>query len=273
MSDAAEAYSKTLRSTINRLKQRGTYDHDTIHGIIDSAPIAHVSFNPTSLDDDPFPTILPMLAVTGSYTAPGADLTSPIAVYIHGHSASRFMKFPATRADDPNFDPLPGVPVCVSATHVDGVVLALTPFNCSCNYRSAVVHGYATTVDDPAEKMYALTLLTNNLVPGTWENTRVPPTAAEMQSTTVLRVDIVCASAKIRAWEAGNDKEDLDNMALRDRVWTGVVPMFTSHGIPVPAGENRVLVVPDRLEKFVAAENKKRATYANDVAGRPYIKK
>ncbi|KAF8964590.1 hypothetical protein BDZ97DRAFT_1815797 [Flammula alnicola] len=265
----AETYEKTPRSTVNRLKQRAVYDHDTIHNIINAAPVAHVSFNPTSLDDDPFPTILPMLASAASFTAPGAEETSPVAIYLHGYVSSRFMRLPTTKEDDG----LPGTPVCVAATLFDGVVLSLTPFNHSCNYRSAVIHGWANLVTDPEEKLYALKLITNNLVPDRWDNARVPPTEAEMKSTSVLRVDIASASAKIRAYAPGNDKADLDDDKIRQRVWTGVVPSAQIYGEPIPGPDNLVKTLPKYIGNWVKDGNRSREDYTRHVASLPGPKK
>jgi nitroimidazol reductase NimA-like FMN-containing flavoprotein (pyridoxamine 5'-phosphate oxidase superfamily) len=242
------------------------YDHATVHAIIDAAPVVHVSFNPSPLDDDPFPTVLPMIGCTGAYTAPGAAETSAVAIYLHGHAGSRLMRLPDTQSDDQPTG-LPGAPVCVAATLFDGVVLALTPFNHSCNFRSAVVHGYAVAVTDAAEKSYALQRITDNLVPERWENTRVPPTEAELKATTVLRVDVASASAKARGYAAGNDKADLANDEVRRRVWTGVVPAATVYGNPVPAAENLVQV-PEYIQRWVDEGNGSRQEYSEQVAAK-----
>jgi len=205
-----------------------------------------------------------MLGCFGSYNPPNATETSPPSIYLHGHISSRFIKLPtSSRFSD---DGLPGVPVCVAATHLDGLVLALTPFNHSCNYRSAVVHGYASLVVDPTEKMYALELITDNILRDRWENSRVPPTEAEMKSTGVLRVDIVSASAKVRAYTAGNDKADLENMEMRKRVWNGVVPSYVTYGEPVPAVDNMVEEVPRYIREWIDEQNEKTEGYARHVA-------
>ncbi|KAF9558897.1 hypothetical protein CPC08DRAFT_691582 [Agrocybe pediades] len=258
-----EVYEKTARSTVNRYRPRAKYDHETIHGIIDSSLVLHVSFNPTSIDEDPFPTILPMLGCTGSYTADGAQETSATAIYLHGHIASRFMKLP--NSPSVHDQALPGVPVCVAATHVDGIILAITPFNHSCNYRSAVIHGYATLVEDPGEKMYALKLMTDNMVPERWDNSRVPPTEAEMKSTGVIRVDIVSASAKIRAAPPGSDKTDVADEETRKRVWTGSVPTHIEYGTPVPAAENVKAEVPNYITNWISEENSKGEIYSRKI--------
>ncbi|KAF8994034.1 hypothetical protein BDQ17DRAFT_1392479 [Cyathus striatus] len=262
-------YDKTHRSTVNRLKQRAVYDQDFIHGIIDATPVLHVSFMPTSADEDPFPTILPMLGCIGTYTSSNSTGSYPAAIYLHGYVSSRLMKLPSSSEDEG----LQGTPVCVAASLMDGVVLALTPFNHSCNYRSAVVHGWATVVTDPDEKMYAMELMTNNIVSDRWNNSRVPPTEAELKSTAVLRVEIVSASGKTRVGSAGDDRADMQNEELRQRVWTGVVPSWTTYGDPIPAGTNYVEKVPEYLQKWLHDENAKGEQYAKEAAEKKALKK
>lgn len=253
------------------------YDYDTVHSIIDAAPVVHVSFLPTSIEDDPFPTILPMLGCTGVYPSKDGSDTS---VYLHGHIASRFFKLSGQGEDEGPYGlhrgPNGSIPVCVSATLVDGIVLAITPFNHSNNYRSAVVHGYASLVDDPEEKMWALDKITENVLKDRWDNTRVPPTEAEMKSTGVIKVEIVSASAKVRAGTNGDDKADLVwNKAKSDdqKVWTGVIPSWVTYGKPVPSVENKLKTVPEHITKFIAERNSYGEKYATEAAGMNYPKK
>ncbi|TFK38921.1 flavin-nucleotide-binding protein [Crucibulum laeve] len=254
-----EEYQKTPRSTVNRLKKRAVYDHDTVHNIIDSVPVLHVSFVPVSLEDDPFPATLPMLGCTGSFTSESPDAV--LSIYLHGYVSSRLMKLPASNVSE---EELPGTPVCIAATHLDGLVLALTPFHHSCNYRSAIVHGWAHIVTNSAEKIYALERITDNMLSNRWENTRVPPTKAEMDSTGVLRVDIVSASAKVRAGGPSDDRPDLKDEELTQRVWTGVVPSWIQYGEPIPGPNNHVGSVPDYITKWVQWENEKNGRQARD---------
>lgn len=232
--------------------------------IVDSAPVLHVSFIPGALDDDPFPAILPMIGCTGSFTPPNSEETSPIAIYLHGHISSRLIKLP--KSSNENND-LPGTPICIAATHVDGLVLAVTPFNHSNNYRSAILHGWANIVTDQAEKLYALEQITNHVIASRWQNS-IPPTDADLKSTGVLRVDIASASAKVRAAGPG-DSQDKD----RERVWTGVVPCWMNYGKPVPSGQNRVKEVPDHIDDWVSKENERNEMYARQVASQSYGKK
>lgn len=241
-----------------------------VHEIVNSAPVLHASFMPTRADDDPFPTILPMLGCFGSYNAPGAIEASPPTVYLHGHISSRFFKISSSSGKTPwEEDGLPGLPICVCATHMDGLILALTPFNHSTNYRSAVVHGYATLVTDPKEKDFALTLITDNILRDRWANSRVPPTEAEMKATGVIRMDVVDASAKVRAYTVGNEKFDIEDPEVSGRVWTGVIPSYVKYDEPIPARENLVKEVPAYITKWIDENNKKGEEYARAVAVKP----
>lgn len=159
-----------------------------------------------------------------------------------------------------------GIPVCVAATQLDGFVLALTPFNHSCNYRSAVIFGHAHLVTDDAERSHAMQLITNNLVPSRWENSRVPPTSSELKSTGILRVEIESASAKVRAGTTGEDRKDLKDEEMRKGVWTGVVPTYLTMGKPVEAPTNMRKGTPEYLKEWVEEENRKGERYACDVA-------
>ena len=95
-----------------------------------------------------------------------------------------------------NNDP-PGTPICVAATHVQRLVLAVTPFNHNNNYRSAIIHGWANMVTDQAEKLYASEQITNHVIANRWQNL-IPPTDADLKSTGVLRVDTASAGCWTR---------------------------------------------------------------------------
>jgi len=246
MSD--ETYPEHPRSTVNRYKDRAVYDFETIHTLVNTSPILHVSFTPSPIDE--FPTILPMIGAMGSYSSPSAPLSSgSLDLYLHGYVSSRLMRLPSGDSSEE------GVPLCIAATHLDGLVLALTPNHHSMNYRSAVLHGYASLVTSPEEKLYAMELVTDNLIPSRWENTRVPPNKAEMQSTSILRVSIVGASAKVRKGGPGEDKKDEKDEAVRGKVWTGVVPVWSTLGEPVPAEGNKV-DTPAHVKELVEVWNK-----------------
>ena len=187
-----------------------------------------------------------------------------------GHVSSRLMKIPPA-SDAGEAD---GLPVCIAATHVDGLVLALSPFSHSYNYRSAVLHGTATVVSEVEEKLWAMTLLTNGVLPQRWETSRNPPTNAEMQTTRVLKVRILSASAKVRAEGPHDERSDVQNEELVRRVWTGVVPVslaaleiffceptyvgiqvFEGFGEPVPSTYNGVPTIPEDIREYLRREN------------------
>lgn len=139
----------------------------------------HVSFqNPDP--EDPFPAMLPMIGFMASYGNPSATTSDPLDLYLHGYVSSRLMRLGATSTGEHE-----GLPVTVGATHLDGLVLALTPNNHSYNYRSVVLHGFASPVIDAEEKLWAMEKITNSVVTDRWNNTRVPPTKTEMTSTQV----------------------------------------------------------------------------------------
>jgi uncharacterized protein len=237
-----------------------------VHDIVDQTPILHVAFPPT--EDDPFPAVLPMLGSTGIFDESNAenveqDLNTPGSfptgdqkkenqlppgprnIYLHGHSAARL--FQSAKGNS--------IPVTIAASSMQGIVLALAPFHNSCNYTSVVIQGYASIVESESERLYALTQITDNLVPERWDNSRNPPTNAELTSTGVLRVEIESASAKVRVGGPGDDRADLKNEQVVQRVWTGVIPCWTTLGEPVPAPHNKVHRLPGYLKAFVEEAN------------------
>jgi hypothetical protein len=151
---------------------------------------------------------------------------------------------------------------------MQGVVLALTPFHNSCNYTSAIIHGYGSIVTSEAERLYALTRITDNLVPSRWENSRKPPTKAELTSTGVIKIDIESASAKIRVGGPSDDRADLLNEQVVGSVWTGVVPCWTEFGTPIPSSYNKVQRLPGYLKEWVDDENAKGKTEALEAIGK-----
>ena len=199
--------------------------------------------------------ILPMIGQTGSFQRPSADLGDVQDLYLHGYVSSRIMRLSRESSDGGGEEK--GLPITVAASHVDGLVLALTPnahsyvgLPISCmlsklirrvqNYRSAVLFGHASLVTDVDEKLFAMELITNSVVPQRWPNTRVPPNGAEMSSTSVLKVTIANGSAKIRQGLPHDEKYDIQDENVLDRVWTGVVPVYPTLGELVPGPYNRV---------------------------------
>lgn len=191
-----------------------------------------------------------------SYSDPSTSLSEPLDLYLHGYISSRLMKLPSSTSSDEEH---PGLPLTIAATHLDGLVLALTPNHHSYNYRSAILHGFALPVTDEAEKLWAMEQITNGVVSSRWDNSRVPPTKAEMVSTQILKVRIVDASAKVRAGPPGEDREDLKNMEMRQRTWVGVVPTWMRYGKPVPSKENLVKNVSDLIPAWLLDVMMKRA--------------
>jgi uncharacterized protein len=193
-------FPQTKRTNLKRLAKRGHFDHDTVYGILDEGFICHVGF---VVDGQPF--VIP----TG-YARVDDKL------YIHGSQASRMLRTLAN-----------GVDTCVTVTLVDGLVLARSAFHHSVNYRSVVIFGRATLVDDVDEKNAALFAFSEQVVPGRWDDVR-EPTEAELVQTTVLCLPLTEASAKIRTGPPIDDEEDY---ALP--MWAGVVPLKLVAGPPI----------------------------------------
>jgi nitroimidazol reductase NimA-like FMN-containing flavoprotein (pyridoxamine 5'-phosphate oxidase superfamily) len=135
-------------------------------------------------------------------------------LYLHGSSGARSLRVEGE--------------VCVTVTHLDGIVLAHTAFNHSANYRSAMIFGTPRVVDDPEEKLAGLRALTEQLAPGQWD-VLPHPTAKDLAATTVLALPLTEASVKIRTGPPLDDPED-----YAQPIWTGVLPLVQSWGAPVP---------------------------------------
>lgn len=203
------AYNKTDRTTLKRLPARGFYDRDVVHKILDEGFICHVGFVA-----DGKPVVIP----TG-YGRIGDKL------YIHGSQASRMLRTLKT-----------GVAACVTVTLVDGLVLARSAFHHSINYRSVVIFGNATLVEDPKEKSAALLAFAEHVIQGRWQDVR-EPTEQELKATTVLVLPLEEVSAKVRTGPPIDDEEDYDLP-----VWAGVLPLRIVAGVPVPDPR-----IPDEL--------------------------
>jgi nitroimidazol reductase NimA-like FMN-containing flavoprotein (pyridoxamine 5'-phosphate oxidase superfamily) len=242
------------------MTQTATYDVDFIHSTINSTPVLHVSFVPDH--STLLPVILPMIGQMGKYDANGTDPDAVWTCYLHGYVSSRLMK----TADDSVQSGDLGIPICVAATKVDGFVLTLTPNSHNYNYRSAVLHGHATVVDTDEEKLWAMRLITNSVVPDRWENSRIPPDGAEMQSTRILKVHITAASGKVREGVPNDEKKDLKREDVLNKVWTGVIPVYETYGEPQPGPYNRVKELPEHVEGFVLSQNEINERYAFDAA-------
>jgi hypothetical protein len=194
-------FTPTERTQVKRLPKRGAYDRETVFKILDEAFVCHAGF---VVDGQPY-------VIPTNFGRAGDTL------YLHGSAASRMLR---TLSE--------GIPVCVTVTLVDGLVLARSAFHHSANYRSVVVLGTAHLVSDPAEKMEALRLFTEHIMKGRWDDIR-QPTEQELKGTTVLALPLEEVSAKIRTGGPIDDEEDY---ALP--VWAGVLPLPVTPGAPIP---------------------------------------
>ena len=195
-----------------------------------------------------------MIGVIGSFDYPSASLDQPLDYYLHGYVSSRIMNLARSSEQ--------GVPVCIAATKVDGIVLSLTPNSHSYNYRSAILFGYGKPVDNDEEKLYAMQLITNSVIQDRWPNTRIPPDRAEMQSTMILKVKIDRGSGKIRDGGPKDQAKDTGKAGLTGDIWTGVVPMWETYGDPVPGPLNQVKEVPEHITNYTAEMNHRNKEYA-----------
>ncbi|KAJ4324079.1 hypothetical protein N0V84_004045 [Fusarium piperis] len=249
-------YPAGEHNKVHRLAdKRAAYDLETVHSIMDRSLVFHVSFQPDA--QDPFPTTIPMLGAMGNFDYPSAGLNEPQDAYIHGYISARMTNL-ARKAME---DGLPGLPVCLSVAKVDGLILALSAFTHSCNYRSAVLFGHASLVTDEAEKMWALELLTNKIIPGRWDEVRQPPSKFELMQTQILRVRVTSGSAKVRAGPPADDKEDTQNAEVMAKVWSGYVPLVERMGEPIPSAYNKLEEVPEHVRDLQEGFNEEADTY------------
>lgn len=206
---------RTERTRVRRLPDRASYDVEVVHAILDAGFVAHVG-----IATEQGPVVIP--------TAYGRVADQ---LYLHGSPASRLVRSLAR-----------GVPVCVTVTCVDGLVLARSTFHHSINYRSVVVFGTATEVTDLDQKAEALAAFVEHVVPGRTASVR-EATEKELRGTAVLALPLAEASAKVRTGPPVDDEADLARP-----VWAGVVPLAPVAGPPqpdafVPAGQP----IPDHV--------------------------
>ena len=205
MSTETTPLSSTKRTTLRRHRERGETDRTALYQVLDAGLVCHLG---VVADGDP--VVLP--------TAYGRDGDT---LYLHGSSANG-----AFWAAD-------GQRVCVTVTHLDGLVAARSVFSHSVNYRSAVIFGTASVVTDEDERWQALRVITDHLIPGRWAAAR-QPTTKEMAATSVMSLPLTEASVKIRTGMPKDDPEDLEL-----DVWAGVLPVSVTFGEPVPDPEQR----------------------------------
>ncbi|MGW0336091.1 pyridoxamine 5'-phosphate oxidase family protein [Streptomyces sp. NPDC003011] len=212
------AYTPTDRTVPTRSPDRASYDKELVHAILDEGLVCHLGFVREGV-----PVVLPTL-----YGRVGERL------YVHGSTGSRPLRMTG-KAD-------PGLPVCLTVTHVDALILARSAFHHSINYRSVVVHGVAHDVTDPEEKRAALDALVDHVVPGRTADSR-PANKKELAATAVIRLDLDEVSAKLRTGGVNDEPEDL---ALP--YWAGVVPLRKGYDAPVAdAGLAPGTELPDYL--------------------------
>jgi len=203
-------FEVTKRNKVKRVPVRARYEEKAVHEILDDGFVAHVGF---VVDGQPF--VIPM-----AYGREGNK------IYLHGATTSRLMTQIKT-----------GIPVCLTVTHLDGIVLARSAFHHSMNYRSVVLFGAATEVSIES-KEHALFIVSEHILKGRWENSR-KPNQKELKATTVLVLKIESASAKIRTGPPKDDKQDYELP-----IWAGVVPIEHTYGEIIPDSDLKQGVLP-----------------------------
>lgn len=211
----------TTRTKVKRLPKRANFDRKIIYSILDEAFICHIGF---TFDGQTF--VLP--------TAYGRKNDT---LYVHGSAASRLMR-----------EMSKGIDVCITVTLVDGLVLARSAFHHSINYRSVVIFGNAEIVTDEKEKNDALFAFTEHLIKGRWNEVREPD-PKELKATTVLKLEITEASAKMRTGDPIDDAKDMNL-----DVWAGVIPLKIAAEKPIDDA-----LLRDEIEKPEYALNYSRS--------------
>jgi nitroimidazol reductase NimA-like FMN-containing flavoprotein (pyridoxamine 5'-phosphate oxidase superfamily) len=204
---ANEVYPATERTVPTRYRERARYDRTTVHGILDEALFCHVG-----VVGEAGPVVLPTMHVRLGET-----------LYLHGSTGSGPMLAVAGTPD--------GLPVCVTVTLVDGLVLARSGMHHSLEFRSVVAFGNARLVRDDAEKRRALAALLDHVASGRSTDTR-PPSARELAATAVIALDLVEVSAKVRT---GGPLDDPEDTVLPH--WAGILPLSLQPGAPIPADD------------------------------------
>jgi uncharacterized protein len=215
-------FKQSPKTRINRLPKRGHYDKETIYKILDEALICHVSFV-----ENGQPHVIPINFARVDDT-----------IILHGAKASRLLKHIEA-----------GHPVCVEVTIVDGLVLARSIFHHSINYRSVVLFGTGYAIEDVAEKMEALRTVADHIIPGRWDEARLP-NEKELNATRVVGIKIDEASAKVRVGPPIDEDEDYDLS-----VWAGVIPLQEIPGTPI-RDEVQSKEIP--LPEYVAGYSRRR---------------
>ncbi|HUL33196.1 MAG TPA: pyridoxamine 5'-phosphate oxidase family protein [Candidatus Eisenbacteria bacterium] len=195
-----DSFAVSERTRVVREANRAIYDRDAIYKILDEAFVCHVGF---AMEGQPY-VIPTMFARVGD------------AIYFHGSAASRMLRSASS-----------GLPVCLTVTLADGLVLARSVFNHSMNYRSVVALGTAALANDPTEKQDVLRAFTEKLIPGRWQDAR-QPSEQELKATSILKLPLTEVSAKVRT---GAVEDDAADYALP--VWAGVIPLRLVADAPI----------------------------------------
>ncbi|WP_327070304.1 pyridoxamine 5'-phosphate oxidase family protein [Kitasatospora sp. NBC_01302] len=201
--ETGTSYARTTRTTPTRYKDRASWERAEIHAVLDTAWVCHLGF----------------VAAGGPVVLPTIFARVDDRLYIHGSTGSRPLRAAGGEG---------GLPVCVTVTQLDALVLTKSAFNHSVNFRSVVAHGIAEQVTDPEELTLALDALVDHAIPGRSKDCR-PANPKELAKTAVIRLVLDEVSAKSRADGAHDDPEDMDLP-----YWSGVVPVSTVYGTPVP---------------------------------------
>lgn len=222
MSNEAPTYPVDPINRVKRLHERAAYDHSSVHAILDAAALAHISY---VIDGQP-------------YCTPTLFWREGTRLYWHGSSASRMLRHQAG-----------GVPVCVSVSHLDSLVLARCGFNHSVDYRSVMAFGRAAMVTDLEEKQRALTMMVDRFYPQRTASLR-PTTSQEFKATAVMAMDIERAAAKVRSKGLGDDPEDQGLPIYAERI-----PVMTVLGEPERCARLSADVVrPESLQPYRAGQ-------------------
>jgi nitroimidazol reductase NimA-like FMN-containing flavoprotein (pyridoxamine 5'-phosphate oxidase superfamily) len=213
-----DAFPKTARNKVKRMPERGHYDAATIYPIVDAALLCHVGF---ALGGQPY--IIPTLHARQGDT-----------ILLHGAKGSRLLRYIQS-----------GGEVCITMTLIDGIVLARSVFHHSINYRSAVLFGKGAVIADDQARLQALEAFTERLIPGRWQDARIP-NALELKQTTIVAVPIESASAKVRTGPPGDEDDDLGLP-----VWAGILPIRQIAGAPIADPQlNSGIELPDYIRDF-----------------------
>lgn len=209
---------KTDKTKVKRIPQRGFYDKESIYEVLDSDFVCQIAFVYNN-----YPVVLPIIYGR-----------KEDCLYFHGASVSRLLVSMEG-----------GIPVSLNVTRTDGIVLARSAFHHSVNYRSVTVFGAAELVTNAEERLAALKIISDQVLPGRWEEVR-QPNRKELKATKVLKLQITEASAKIRTGPPKDEKADYEL-----NVWAGVLPMQTIYGNPIPDSKLKSdIALPDSLNQL-----------------------